>query len=102
MASLGTSYRTCNRSYGKSRYVIFVMTHDLFYNFKLFQMQHIVNPNTIPGYLNQGFKSSKSLTGLRQMMCCLKCDKSGLEPFCFSRPYILSNGKDNREFLIWK
>jgi hypothetical protein len=81
---------------------MFDMVHNFSYSFKLSQMQNIVNPNTVPGYLDQGFNSSKSHADLSQMMFFLKYDKSGLEPFRFSRPDILSNGKENREFLVWK
>jgi hypothetical protein len=70
----------------KSSFIVFEIIHHFSYRFKLFQMQMVVSPNTVPVQLDQELNSSKSHIGLRKIMYYLKCDKIGLTPFGFSGP----------------
>jgi hypothetical protein len=74
------SHCTCNKPYGDTRYIIFVMIHNFSYSFKLFQIQDILNPNTVPEYLDQGLNSSKSRTGLSQWRVVWNVIKLDLNP----------------------
>jgi hypothetical protein len=60
-------------------------------------MHVVVNQNFVPGYLEEEFNSSKSHTGLTDIMYYLKCYKIGLDPS--ARVHILYMKKMSKRAL---